>query len=109
VLIEHEAVAEAAVVPAPDAMRMAVPKAFIALAPGAVANPAIMLSIFQHLRVRLSAFKRVRRLEVHELPKTISGKIRRVELRQLEEKRFAAGTRPEGEYREEDFPELRQG
>ena len=107
VLIEHEAVAEAAVVPAPDAMRMAVPKAFIALAPGAVANSATMLSIFQHLRGRLSAFKRVRRLEVHELPKTISGKIRRVELRQLEEKRFAAGTRPEGEYREEDFPELR--
>lgn len=109
VLIEHEAVAEAAVVPAPDAMRMAVPKAFIALAPGAAANSATMLSIFQHLRGRLSAFKRVRRLEVHELPKTISGKIRRVELRQLEEKRFAAGTRPEGEYREEDFPELRQG
>jgi hypothetical protein len=109
VLIEHEAVAEAAVVPAPDAMRMAVPKAFIALAPGAVANTATMLSIFQHLRGRLSAFKRVRRLEVHELPKTISGKIRRVELRQLEEKRFAAGTRSAGEYREEDFPELRHG
>jgi acetyl-CoA synthetase len=109
VLIEHEAVAEAAVVPAPDAMRMAVPKAFIALAPGATANPATMLSIFQHLRGRLSAFKRVRRLEVHELPKTISGKIRRVELRQLEEKRFAAGTRPAGEHREEDFPELRHG
>jgi acetyl-CoA synthetase len=109
VLIEHEAVAEAAVVPAPDAMRMAVPKAFIALAPGAEANAATMLSIFQHLRGRLSPFKRVRRLEVHELPKTISGKIRRVELRQLEEKRFAAGTRPEGEHREEDFPELRQG
>ena len=101
--------AEAAVVPAPDAMRMAVPKAFIALAPGAMASPSTMLSIFQHLRGRLSAFKRVRRLEVHELPKTISGKIRRVELRQLEEKRFAAGVRPEGEYREEDFPELRQG
>jgi acetyl-CoA synthetase len=89
-------------------MRMAVPKAFIALAPGAAANPATMLAIFQHLRGRLSAFKRVRRLEVHELPKTISGKIRRVELRQLEEKRFAAGTRSAGEYREEDFPELRQ-
>ena len=109
VLIEHEAVAEAAVVPAPDPMRMAVPKAFIALAPGAAANTATMLAIFQHLRGRLSPFKRVRRLEVYELPKTISGKIRRVELRQLEEKRFAAGTRSAGEYREEDFPELRQG
>lgn len=107
VLVEHEAVAEAAVVPAPDAMRMAVPKAFIALAPGVVGDRATMLSIFQHLRARLSPFKRVRRLEVYELPKTISGKIRRVELRQTEEKRFADGGRVNTEFREEDFPELK--
>lgn len=107
VLIEHAAVAECAVVPAPDAMRMALPKAFLALAPGAKADRATMLSIFQHLRARLAPFKRVRRLEVFELPKTISGKIRRVELRQLEERRFAAGERPASEAREEDFPELR--
>jgi acetyl-CoA synthetase len=106
-LIEHEAVAEAAVVPAPDAVRLAVPKAFIALVQGAEPNRETMLSIFRHLRERLAPFKRVRRLEVGELPKTISGKIRRVELRRTEEQRFAAGARPEGEWREEDFPELR--
>jgi len=107
ILVEHDAVAEAAVVPAPDAMRLAVPKAFIALAPGITGDRATMLSIFRHVRERLAPFKRVRRLEVFDLPKTISGKIRRVELRQAEEKRFAAKERPATEFREEDFPELR--
>lgn len=107
VLVEHEAVAEAAVVPAPDAVRMAVPKAFIALAPGANGDRDTMLSIFRHVRERLSPFKRVRRLEVHDLPKTISGKIRRVELRQTEEKRFSSSEREAAEWREEDFPELK--
>jgi acetyl-CoA synthetase len=107
ILVEHDAVAEAAVVPAPDAMRLAVPKAFIALAPGAKGDRDTMLSIFRHVRERLAPFKRVRRLEVYDLPKTISGKIRRVELRQAEEKRYAAKERPATEFREEDFPELR--
>jgi acetyl-CoA synthetase len=84
-----------------------VPKAYLVLAQGVEADRETMLSIFRHLRERLSPFKRLRRLEVYDLPKTISGKIRRVELRQLEEKRFAAGTRGEAEFREEDFPELR--
>jgi len=106
VLIEHPAVAEAAVVPAPDAMRLAVPKAYIALAGGASADRATALSIFLHLRERLAPFKRVRRLEFYELPKTISGKIRRVELRQMENRRAAAGAREAAEFREEDFPEL---
>ncbi len=106
VLIEHPAVAEAAVVPAPDAMRMAIPKAYVALVAGAVADRATALSILQHTRARLAPFKRIRRLEFYELPKTISGKIRRVELRQLENRRAAAGTRDPAEYREEDFPEL---
>jgi acetyl-CoA synthetase len=104
VLIEHQAVAEAAVVPAADAMRLAVPKAYIALASGANGSPEIALSIFQHLKARLSPYKRIRRLEFAELPKTISGKIRRVELRRVEEGRV---TRAPGEYREEDFPELK--
>ncbi len=107
VLIEHDAVAEAAVVPAPDALRMAVPKAFIALTASATADRETMLSIFRHIHARLSPFKRVRRLEVLELPKTISGKIRRVELRQAEVARFNDGTRGAAEFREEDFPELR--
>jgi acetyl-CoA synthetase len=107
VLVEHAAIAEAAVVPAPDALRMAVPKAFVALVAGAAADRETMASLFRHLRERLAPYKRVRRVEVAELPKTISGKIRRVELRRLEEARFAAGERAAGEWREEDFPELR--
>jgi len=106
VLIEHPAVAEAAVVPAPDPLRLAVPKAYVSLVADATADRATMLSIFQHLRERLAPFKRVRRIEVQELPKTISGKIRRVELRREEEIRAAAGTRGAAEFREEDFPEL---
>jgi acetyl-CoA synthetase len=104
VLIEHPMVAEAAVVPAPDALRLAVPKAYIALAGGANGSPEIALSIFQHLARRLAPYKRIRRLEFAELPKTISGKIRRVELRRAEEARIARG---DGEYREDDFPELK--
>ncbi len=106
-LIEHDAVAEAAVVPAPDAVRTAVPKAFIALAPGAEPTRATALAILRHCRQRLAPYKRIRRIEFYELPKTISGKIRRVELRQREEQAFATGTAPAGEFREEDFPELK--
>jgi len=100
VLIEHPAVAEAAVVPAPDALRLAVPKAFLSLVAGHEPTREIAASIFAHIRDRLSPYKRVRRIEFIELPKTISGKIRRVELRKLEESRAA---RPDGEFREEDF------
>ncbi|MGA3003317.1 MAG: AMP-binding protein [Acetobacteraceae bacterium] len=108
VLIEHQAVAEAAVVPAPDPMRLAIPKAYVTLVSGAAPDRATALSIFRHMRERLAPFKRVRRLEFTELPKTISGKIRRVELRRAEDDRAAAGIREAGEFREEDFPELRQ-
>ena len=108
VLIEHPAVAEAAVVPAPDPMRLAIPKAYVSLVGSAAPDRATALSIFQHLRERLAPFKRVRRLEFADLPKTISGKIRRVELRRTEEDRASTGTREAGEFREEDFPELRQ-
>jgi acetyl-CoA synthetase len=106
-LIEHPAVAEAAVVPSPDPVRLAVPKAFVALAGGNAPDRDIALSIFRHLREHLSPFKRVRRLEFAELPKTISGKIRRVELRGLEAERRAGGGRAPQEFWEEDFPELR--
>jgi acetyl-CoA synthetase len=106
-LIEHPAVAEAAVVPAPDPIRLAVPKAYITLTTNSLPDRATALSIFQHLRQTLAPFKRVRRLEFSELPKTISGKIRRVELRQAEEARAKQGQRGASEFREEDFPELR--
>ncbi|HEX3884687.1 MAG TPA: AMP-binding protein [Stellaceae bacterium] len=106
-LIEHPAVAEAAVVPSPDPLRLAVPKAFVALAGNHIPNRDTALDIFRHVRAHLAPFKRVRRLEFAELPKTISGKIRRVELRGNEAVRRAAGTRTEQEFWEEDFPELR--
>jgi acetyl-CoA synthetase len=107
VLIEHEAVAEAAVVPSPDPMRLAVPKAYVALTPGHEANAETAESILRFARERLAPYKRVRRLEFAELPKTISGKIRRVELRLAEEDRHRAGSiseRAAGEYWEQDFP-----
>jgi acetyl-CoA synthetase len=106
VLIEHPAVAEAAVVPAPDAMRLAVPKAYLSLTAGHEPNRATAEGIFRHLRARLALYKRVRRIEFADLPKTISGKIRRVELRRAEEAHAAAGTRAPAEFREDDFADL---
>jgi acetyl-CoA synthetase len=105
VLIEHPAVAEAAVVPSPDPMRLAVPKAFVALAPGQTPDRDTALSIFRHCRAALAPFKRVRRLEFAELPKTISGKIRRVELRRAEAANRDADHRAALEFWENDFAE----
>ncbi|MEU9338590.1 AMP-binding protein [Streptomyces sp. NPDC048290] len=96
-LLEHPAVAEAAVVPAPDALRLAVPKAYIVLAAGWEPGPDTAKALFEHARQTLAPYKRVRRLEFGPLPKTVSGKIRRIELREA----TAAGS-PD-EYREEDF------
>jgi acetyl-CoA synthetase len=101
VLIEHPAVAEAAVVPAPDAVRLAVPKAYVVLVAGAEPGGELARDILAFCRDNLAPYKRIRRLEFADLPKTISGKIRRVELRQAEAGH--AGQRPSGEYREEDF------
>jgi acetyl-CoA synthetase len=106
VLIEHPAVAEAAVVPSPDALRLSVPKAFIALTAGASADAATAVAIFRHVRERVSAYKRIRRLEFAALPKTISGKIRRVELRQLEQARAPGDARRAQEFWEEDLTRL---
>jgi acetyl-CoA synthetase len=96
-LLEHEAVAEAAVVPAPDELRLAVPKAYIVLAAGWEPGPDTAKVLFEHSRRALAPYKRVRRLEFGDLPKTVSGKIRRIELREA----TAAGSA--NEYREEDF------
>jgi acetyl-CoA synthetase len=106
VLIEHPAVAEAAVVPAPDPVRLAVPKAYIALAPGWEPTRETALEVLRHARENLAPFPRVRRIEFYELPKTISGKIRRVELRGRE-RDLADGPVSPGEWRDEDFPELK--
>jgi acetyl-CoA synthetase len=106
-LLEHPAVAEAAVVPSPDPIKLAVPKAYIVLKPGQAATRETALDILRFLRGRLSAYKRVRRIEFAELPKTISGKIRRVQLRQAEDERRARGERGAMEFWEEDFGELK--
>ncbi|WP_406120337.1 AMP-binding protein [Streptomyces sp. NBC_00989] len=96
-LLEHEAVAEAAVVPAPDELRLAVPKAYVVLAAGWEPGPDTAKVLFEHSRDVLAPYKRIRRLEFADLPKTVSGKIRRIELREA----TAAGSA--AEYREEDF------
>ena len=101
VLIEHPAVAEAAVVPAPDELRLAVPKAYVVLVAGKEPSKELAGDILRHCRENLAPYKRIRRLQFADLPKTISGKIRRVELRDTEQQ--SAGTRPDNEYREEDF------
>lgn len=103
VLIEHPAVAEAAVVPSPDALKLSVPKAFIVVAEGYEPSAELAESILGFCREKLAPFKRIRRLEFSDLPKTISGKIRRVELRRSEESRQSAGI----EYSDTDFPSLR--
>jgi acetyl-CoA synthetase len=109
VLLEHDAVAEAAVVPSPDPIRLAVPKAYVLLVAGTERSRDTALSIFQHLHTRLAPFKRIRRIElVTELPKTISGKIRRVQLRRLEHDNNRVDPLRGQEYREEDFPELQK-
>ncbi|TMW79951.1 AMP-binding protein [Thauera sp. UPWRP] len=106
VLIEHPAVAEAAVVPSPDPVRLAVPKAFVILVAGQEPSRELAKDIFAFTRERLAPYKRIRRLSFADLPKTISGKIRRVELRKAEEARGEAA-RGELEFFEEDFPELK--
>ncbi|MDB5628462.1 MAG: AMP-dependent synthetase [Tardiphaga sp.] len=107
VLLEHGLVAEAAVVPSPDPIRLAIPKAYVLLTADATRSKETALSIFRHLHARLAPFKRIRRIEfVTELPKTISGKIRRVQLRRLEHDNDRADALRGDEYREEDFPDL---
>jgi acetyl-CoA synthetase len=109
ILLEHEQVAEAAVVPSPDPIRLAIPKAYVLLVSGAERSAETALSIFRHLHTRLAPFKRIRRIElVTELPKTISGKIRRVHLRRLEHENDRDDPLRGKEFREEDFPELQK-
>ncbi|MFI6575167.1 AMP-binding protein [Nocardiopsis sp. NPDC050513] len=109
VLVEHEFVAEAAVVPSPDPLRLSVAKAYVALAEGVPPDADTALAILAYARERLSPYKRVRRLEFTELPKTVSGKIRRVQLRRAEAERgtVTEGERNPREFWEEDLPGLK--
>ncbi|MGB3829176.1 MAG: AMP-binding protein [Ornithinimicrobium sp.] len=101
VLIEHPAVAEAAIVAAPDEVRLAVPKAYVTLAAGFEPDEDTAYDILRYAREHLPAYQRVRRLEFAELPKTISGKIRRVELREREQQLSAAGDVAAHEWRDD--------
>jgi len=104
ILLEHPYVTEVAIVPSPDPLRAAVPKAFITLAmDAATRQQEAAREIFAHARERLSGYQRVRIVEfVTELPKTISGKIRRVELREREAKRVAEQVR-DNQFLESDY------
>ncbi len=107
-LIEHPAVAEAAVVGSPHPIRYQLVKAFVVLAPGYEPSRELALELFMHCRKILARYKIPRIIEfVNDLPKTISGKIRRVELRQIEEEKRKKGERGEHEYFYDDFPELK--
>ncbi|MDF2443502.1 MAG: acetyl-CoA synthetase [Subtercola sp.] len=108
-LIEHPAVVEAAVVPAPHATRLTTPKAYIVLAEGWAPDADTARALFVHSAQTMPSYMRVRRIEFAELPKTISGKIRRVDLRMLEVEADRAGERRAGEWREEDFDGLLDG
>jgi acetyl-CoA synthetase len=103
VLIEHPAVTEAAVVPSPDPVRLAVPKAYVLLTAGREPSGELARDIMAFCRSRVAPYKRIRRVEFAHLPKTISGKIRRVELRGQEESGRTASLRGVTEFWEEDF------
>ncbi|TCO28581.1 acetyl-CoA synthetase [Kribbella steppae] len=105
VLIEHPAVAEAAVVPSPDPVRLAVPKAYVVLAAGHEPSRELAGEILQFCRDHLAPYKRIRRIEFADLPKTISGKIRRVELREDEAAKVDSGQTTQHAYDEADFKE----
>ena len=98
-LLEHPSVAEAAVVPCPDPLRLFVPKAFVALKPGIAPSSETAASVFAFARARLAPYQRINRIQFIDLPKTISGRIRRVALRQQEHQHSLQSTRPPREFR----------
>lgn len=100
VLIEHPAVAEGAVIPSPDPVRLSVPKAIVVLVAGHTPSSELAHDILDFCSQRLAPYKRIRRLEFADLPKTISGKIRRAELRRREAELREAGQAPAHEYAE---------
>jgi len=107
-LMEHEAVAETAVVGVPDEKRHQLVKAFVILKQGREPSKELALDLYKHSIEILAKFKIPRIIEfVTEVPKTLSGKIRRVELREREiERQENNGESPNLEFYYWDFPEL---
>lgn len=103
VLLEHPAIREVAVIPSPDPVRLNVPKAVIFLAKGFEPTKDLALSIMTHSRAKLAPFKRIRRVEFSDLPKTVSGKIRRLELQLRENKKVSTEEKSPYEFWEDDF------
>jgi acetyl-CoA synthetase len=103
VLMEHPLVAEVAIVPSPDPLRTNVPKAFITIVADARPSEEIAREVLLFAKEKLAAYKRVRKIEFHELPKTISGKIRRAELRKMEARRVKDEQRGPLEFWLKDF------
>jgi 2-aminobenzoate-CoA ligase len=90
-LMEHPAVQECAVVASPDATRGTIPKAFVVLRAGNQSNPELAAELQAFVKGRLAPYKYPRSIEfVSALPKTETGKIRRVELRRKELEAAAA-------------------
>ena len=98
VLLEHDAVAEAAIIPGPDDVRLYVPKAIVVLKPGFAPHAVLAQQILDFCKEKLAPYKRIRRLEFADLPKTISGKIRRVQWRAIENERIKNKQRGPQEY-----------
>ena len=90
-LVEHPAVVESAVVGSPDPVRGRIVKAFVVLHEGYAGSPELVKELQEHVKKTTAPYKYPREIEfVSQLPKTISGKIRRVELRRREEQRRQA-------------------
>jgi len=103
-LMIHPSVTEVAVIASPDSLRGLVPKAFINLKPNIAPSRELACEIFRFTKERMAPYKRPRIIQfTDELPKTVSGKIRRVDLRKLETELRRKNMRGEGEYFESDF------
>jgi len=109
-LMAHPSIVEVAVVASPDKLRGFVPKAYVMLTPGRTPSKDLALEIFTFTRKRMAPYKRPRIIQfVDELPKTVSGKIKRNDLRRSESELRRARTRSGEEYFESDFKQLLRG